>query len=673
MNNSVQSNKDLVNQYKTNIDLVAYLDSIGYTNDKKRSSAKWVVMEDTDTARKLIVTKNQSTGHNMYFNPSDSRDKGSIIELVAEKMGLDLSKKEGWDQLHKACSSLIGNVYFTKHDHVTAQRAKPESRDEAISVYFKLDTLKNTDFLTLDRRLSPETIFAKEFENKVFNKPYIDKTYDTAGKNTAFPIENKEGIIGVINRNSVWNQIQGNKLDGVWVSNILPDKPVKAMVISEAPLDSMSFHQLNPPKDTGDRLYIATAGTLTAEQPVTIQYLINQTKPEQLILANDNDFQGIRYNINLMGKLLMPGQENTGITTHITNSAHTNTLMIEVNNPKTQSNGANLTIDAINERVHAVMNRGYPPEAPKAVINVITNRDDLTQIQVSFPNIRPLLIRAENVTSELRQCGDKVVVKRAMENDWNEDLQLKAIKAQVHTQLGIKLTPEQIKDLIKNDMTAILLNPQNDAGKIRLDYAKGQVTPQFVPRQASLLIPETFMGITLTATDAAQLKETGEMNRRVTAKHPQTNELLTGFVGVDADLKQLVFLRGDRLKNNNVYQTDVTTDQLKQIVKGETVTVNRRVKNADGAKVNVPVEMRVSATKGEIILLEKSVPTAVKQDVSLKNPVPVKAAVSKNGLPSQTASVVPKPIATAVSSKKPTASLKEPNRKEKPSIKVKVK
>jgi len=198
------------------------------------------------------------------------------------------------------------------------------------------------------------------------------------------------------------------------------------------------------------------------------------------------------------------------------------------------------------------MNRGFDADAPKVTINVITNRNDLTQIQVHFNNIRPLLIRAENLTGELRQCGEKIVVKRAMENDWNEDLQLKAIKAQVQSELGIKLTPEQIKDLIKHDKTAILLNPQNDAGKVMLEYAKGQVTPLFVPRQASLSVPQTFMGITLSTADAKQLTETGELNRRLTVKHPRTNELLTGFVGVDADIKQLVFLRGDRLKNNTI-------------------------------------------------------------------------------------------------------------------------
>jgi len=567
---------------------------------------------------------------------------------------------------------MIGNVYFTKHDHVTAQRAKPESRDEAISVYFKLDALKNTDFLTLDRRLSPETIFAKEFENKVFNKPYIDKTYDTAGKNTVFPIENKEGIIGIINRNPIWNQIQGNKLDGVWVSNVLPDTQIKAMVICEAPLDSMAYHQLNPPKETGDRLYVATAGTLTAQQPVTIQYLINQTKPHQLVLANDNDFQGIRYNINLMGKLLMPGQENTGITTSITNTAYTNTLLIEVNNPTGQPHAASLTIDAIKERVNAVMNRGFDADAPKVTINVITNRNDLTQIQVHFNNIRPLLIRAENLTGELRQCGEKIVVKRAMENDWNEDLQLKAIKAQVQSELGIKLTPEQIKDLIKHDKTAILLNPQNDAGKVMLEYAKGQVTPLFVPRQASLSVPQTFMGITLSTADAKQLTETGELNRRLTVKHPRTNELLTGFVGVDADIKQLVFLRGDRLKNNTIYQTDVTTDQLKQVARGETVTVNRRTKNADGTKVNVPVDMSVSATKGEIILREKRLPTGINQHVSLKDPL--KSVNSNKPMTGPTASVTSKPMDTAsISVKKTTGTGKVTAQKVKPSIKVKVK
>jgi len=108
------------------------------------------------------------------------------------------------------------------------------------------------------------------------------------------------------------------------------------------------------------------------------------------------------------------------------------------------------------------------------------------------------------------------------------------------------------------------------------------------------------------------------------------------------------------------------------VARGETVTVNRRTKNADGAKVNVPVDMSVSATKGEIILREKRLPTGINQHVSLKDPL--KSVNSKKPMTGPTASVTSKPMDTAsISVKKTTGTGKVTAQKVKPSIKVKVK
>lgn len=622
MNNKIQDNINLISRYKSDIDLVSFLGSIGFTVDKERTTKKWPVMEDATSNRKLIIGKNASNGQFYYWNPNDSNDKGTIIELLAQHKQLDLSRKEGWNELHRECGNMIGNVYFTQHDHITAQPTRPQSRQEALTQYFKLDELKNTDFLNLDRRLTNETIYAPEFRNKIFNKSYIDKTYQTAGKNTVFPIENQGGVIGIINRNTVWNQIQGSKDNGVWASNVLPGVPVKEMVISEAPIDSLSYHQLNPPKQEGDRLYIATAGTLSAGQPLTIQSLINQANPERLILANDNDFQGIRYNINLMGSLILPNQPNTGITLRINNSAHSNTLIVEINNEIAAKNGVKTDIESIKDRIDQVMNRGFPPGAQKAKLNVITNRPDLTQLQVTFPNIRPLLIRAENITNELRQAGDKIIIKRAVENDWNQDLQIKATKDQVLSEVGIKLSPAQVNDLIKKDKTEILLDRNNDPGKLILDYTKGNVTPVFLPRLPAPIIPEQYLGVNLTPADKHQLLETGELQKRVDIKHPTSGENLSGYIGLDKDLNQLVFLRGDRLKNYNIYQTDVNESQLKDIISGQTVQANRHQRDPDGIKFKVPVEVRISATKGEIIIREPSVANPIRQEVKEKQGPP---------------------------------------------------
>ncbi len=597
MTEQMLRNRDLITRYKTEIDLVAYLDSIGYTPDKKHYSRNWPVMVNEATDHRVLVGRNRSTNQYFYTNPSDSSDKGTIVELLATRNQLDLSSKEGWKQLHEYAHGLMGDVYFSHHEHVRPRTISDHTRESAVAQYFKLDPLKTTDFLQHERRLTNEVIYAPEFVNKIFNKSFVDKTLQTAGKNTVFPIENDKGIIGIMNRHTNWNQIQGAKDNGVWLSNILPDVPVKQLIISEAPIDSLSYHQLYPPKTPGEQLYIATAGTLTTTQPMTIQYIINQTNPQTLILANDNDFQGIRNNINLMGKLLLPDQPNNGLTTHISNNKHTNTLLIEYQ-PTKQESDKLVDTKLLIRRVDEVMNRGFDPAEKPATVNLISNRNDLTQIEVTFPNIRQLLIRAANLTGELREVGERIELKRAIENDWNEDVQLKTVKPQLIDQLGIKLTNDQLKELLKTDRSPIVLDRQLDPGKIIQEFTREGVAYHFEKREPTLQLPGQFRGYALTAEDRRELANEGQLAKRIDTIHPRNSELQTGYLGVDSDLNTVVFLHAARLKSSNLNNLNLSEAEVKLVIAGQ--VINTQKKGKDG--FHQPVEVRILAAKGEIVI-----------------------------------------------------------------------
>ena len=611
MTEQMLRNKDLITRYKTDIDLVAYLDSVGYTPDKKHYSRNWPVMINETTDHRVLVGRNRATNQYFYTNPSDSSDKGTIIELIAVRNQLDLSSKEGWKQLHEYAHALLGDVYFSHHNHVRPRTISDHTRESAVAHYFKLDPLKNTDFLKHERRLTNEVIYAPEFVNKIFNKSFIDNTLQIAGKNTVFPIENDKGIIGIMNRHTNWNQIQGAKDNGVWLSNVLPDVPVKQIIISEAPIDSLSYHQLYPPKIPGEQLYIATAGTLTHNQPRTIQYIINQTNPQTLILANDNDFQGIRNNINLMGKLLMPDQPNNGLTTHINNNKHTNTLLIEYQQTK-QFSEKPIDTQELVRRIDELMNRGFEQGEKPATVSLISNRNDLTQIEITFPNIRQLLIRAANLTGELREVGERIQLKRSIENDWNEDVQLTTVKPQLIDQLGIKLTNDQLKELLKTDRSPTVLNRQLDAGKIIQEFTREGGSYLFDRREPTLHMPSHFRGYALTPEDQLALVNEGQLKKRIDTVHPRTNELQSGYLGVDSELNKFVFLHATRLKSNNLNNLSLSETEVKQVIAGGIVTTQKKGK--DGSQQ--PIEVRILAVRGEIVILP--VPPRVTPDNQLK-------------------------------------------------------
>ena len=402
------------------------------------------MMENMATDRKLIISRDRVTHDYKFFNPNDTRDKGNVIHLAAEKYKLDLSQKADWDTLHKNLGDIIGNHYMTNHDHIRPTRIVDLERPEAVVKYFNLKPLADRTWLENERKLSPEVIDSPAFIGKIFNKPFVDTKTGTTGLNTIFPIENQKGMIAIISRNTDWNMMVGGKDNGVWVSNIDMKTPPREMVIAESPLDAMAYHQLYPPKSPLERVYIATAGQPSSTQHLTIQGIINKTKPELLTLANDNEPSGIRFNILMMSRLLMPRQPVTGISTQIASSRHTNTMIVEIDHRSARAEAA--SIDALKDRIHQVLNRGLAEGTPKADIRTVTSRGDITQIEVDFPNQRHLLVRAENLTKEFRQTGEQVQIKRANEKDFNDDLKIDVARRQQQIQQIKDGRPERLRD-----------------------------------------------------------------------------------------------------------------------------------------------------------------------------------------------------------------------------------
>jgi hypothetical protein len=72
------------------------------------------------------------------------------------------------------------------------------------------------------------------------------------------------------------------------------------IVVCESPVDSISFHQLNPPLPGEHRLYVATCGTPGAGQKAHINTLLRQHPASQVIIAQDGDNAGIRFAINYL-------------------------------------------------------------------------------------------------------------------------------------------------------------------------------------------------------------------------------------------------------------------------------------------------------------------------------------------------------------------------------------
>ncbi len=86
---------------------------------------------------------------------------------------------------------------------------------------------------------------------------------------------------------------------GLWISN--PTKSSRAtveqLVLTEHPIDAMSFYQLRK-KEMGEvnTVFASTAGNPGLEQLKAIKELVTLHKVSKVLLANDNDKAGAYYN-----------------------------------------------------------------------------------------------------------------------------------------------------------------------------------------------------------------------------------------------------------------------------------------------------------------------------------------------------------------------------------------
>ena len=278
--------------YKTEINLIDFAkQEYGYKINLKKSTKRQVVMEDLSGETKIVISRN-AQGQYWYFNPLNHQDKGTIIDFVLHRNNND--QENMWEELN----------FFLQHTETNSEgieswTSKPN---------FTYEPLKDTQFLE-KRGNSFQTIHAIEFKDRIFTHTY--KSGGLSFKNTAFPIYQEEEIIGLELKNTNYHGYASGsrKNEGFWLSNLDHIQPHQNIewVVAESALDCLSFHQLSPPQNQ-PRVYISLGGMITEGQLMVLQRRIDKHQLGGLILANDNDITGIRYNIELLGSLVLNPQ-----------------------------------------------------------------------------------------------------------------------------------------------------------------------------------------------------------------------------------------------------------------------------------------------------------------------------------------------------------------------------
>lgn len=472
--------------FKKRIDLAEYAQRDGWVVDGSKSTEKAKVLDKQENGQtKDTIVVYRGRDHDYFYTPNEPREKGDIISYERYKNNTD------WKDINEKLSRYVGEVPGERK----VREATPEhSHNQAYQHNFKFQPLTNTEYLE-GRGLAKSTIYAPEFQDRVYNKEfsyrehlqnglnqlgrmtpipeadktriqeiglekyyskpffdqmktvqehvketgklpdqYIDSLQNTYGYkkpdgatdrlivNTSFPLRNEENVVAAINRNTEYNKIEQLKGNAVWTSRTdFDNRPVSKAVISESPIDALSYHQLNPPKPEEKRLYIATAGNMSREQPVLIEKLVKESEVNKIVLANDNDRGGIQQNINIVGRLNLAKEGESmqaQLGVHERSEGRLHITVAHQNQEEGQKR-----LKELAEGFTSTINKNVPEGAEKeAKATILRNGERTSELEVTFAVNRENLIRVERKLIEERGLENSIEIRRPMEKDYNEDL-----------------------------------------------------------------------------------------------------------------------------------------------------------------------------------------------------------------------------------------------------------
>lgn len=289
--------RDELNHYKETIDIRDYLEKTGYSLDKSRDTPRYRAYTHQGLGDKVFIPKNNKSGiANFYVNQFDNDDKGTLIDFIMSRENKTL------DEARLTLREFQHGYVPDQEKYSVTENDDQDKKKRQQYIVRKIATEypSGLNDIYLERRLlTADTRHHPAFARKI-------KLNEISGERwMAFPLENAKGKpTGLAMKRDGKEKILGEK-SGVWISHpTMSDQSVDKIIITEHPIDAMSYHQLNAATlDKQNVMYVATAGNPSGKQIEVIQKKIQVMQPKEVVLANDNDQAGQQYNEKYQQKL----------------------------------------------------------------------------------------------------------------------------------------------------------------------------------------------------------------------------------------------------------------------------------------------------------------------------------------------------------------------------------
>ena len=178
-----------------------------------------------------------------------------------------------------------------------------------------------------NRGISENTINHKKFRGTIFSAEY--KHQNTTYRNTLFPLQTQNDLVGYDVRNEHYKGTIGLKKAAFWRSNYDPTKPVQ-IILTDSPLDAIAHFELYGKKLEEEQgkniLYLSSAGTLQINQVKTLNKIINNKEftLDKISFGFDNKPTDQRFTTRALGNLKFQENKNKILANAVVNPVFVN-------------------------------------------------------------------------------------------------------------------------------------------------------------------------------------------------------------------------------------------------------------------------------------------------------------------------------------------------------------
>ncbi|GAB2642268.1 hypothetical protein GCM10027035_40250 [Emticicia sediminis] len=421
-----------LNVFRQEINIATYAESKGWRINQSKSGRDCTVVQRMENSGEgersvetILVRKDEQRGYR-YITDGDPSDRGTIVDFLVKKENFAITQKEDWGKIFTHLNSYMGNA---THTQLPLAPSKPEKdlQKQVDSFHLNMNPLTDTRYLE-SRGLTAHSFHSPEFQGQIFNSKVF------GWKNTSFPLRTDEAFVCAINRSDEqngyrkeqWNRLTNEREGAIHISNLLPNsQKINKLIITESPIDSLSYlelHHQSIRERQESNIYIATAGTPANAAYATIQKVIQQTQPEKIVMAFDNDNGGYRHSLNMIGQLSHPNVPASELIKADFSCIHKKEGVLRLQIP-INANDKESQLKLLDEKLMKPLENKIYQQSEDSIKQSILSESPLhLQVEIRFPYHKNYLVEAEKGLVAIKGMENIITLEHPKQKDYNMEI-----------------------------------------------------------------------------------------------------------------------------------------------------------------------------------------------------------------------------------------------------------